>query len=263
MLTHNLPADGDVAVLVPYRGDGGARDEAWSHARAWWTATYPGWALIEGNPPEGPWCKAAAVGDALQHWAARAQVLVIADADVICPGVERAVTAVAAGARWAKPHRRVHRLTEAATHAVYAGGALPDPSRMVGHAAPHQRRSGPIYDSYAGIAGGGLVALPADRYQQAPLDPRFHGWGQEDTSWGHALTILFGHPWVGTADLYHLWHPPPVRAGRQEPIAGQGTQISRSIGNVDGLELYHRYQAAKTPAAVLAILAEAADYPTG
>lgn len=253
---------GDVAVIVPYRGDGGARDAAWAHARTWWSMAHPDWALIEGNPPpDGPWSKALAVRDALQQHLA-AEVLVIADADVVCPGIEWAVGAVRAGARWAKPHRRVHRLTEAATRAVYAGGALPDPSRMVGHGAPHQRGSGPIYDSYAGIAGGGLVALSADRYHQAPLDPRFHGWGQEDAAWGHALTILYGHPWVGTADLYHLWHPPPVRAGRQEPIVGQGTQISRSIGNIDGLELYHRYQAAKTPAAVLAILAEV-DYPTG
>jgi hypothetical protein len=266
MHVHNNPgAAVGVSVLVPYRGDdGGARDDAWAFIRDWWATHHPDWPLTQGHPGAGPWSKGAAVADALRrHPPAPGAVLVIADADVICPGIERAVAAVTAGAMWAKPHWRVYRLSEAATRAVYAGGPLPDPSRAVARRHPTQRPAGPFVESYAGIPGGGITVLPAARYQQAPLDPRFHGWGQEDAAWGHALTVQFGHPWTGSADLYHLWHPPPVRAGRQEPVAGQATQMSRSIGNPAGLDLYHRYQAAKTPAAVRAIIADIHNHLDG
>lgn len=251
------PPDVTVEVIVPYRGDGGPRDDAWSYVRAWWATTHPDWHLTQGHPGEGPWSKGAAVADALRrHPPDQRAVLVIADADVICVNIESAVNAVNTGARWAVPHRRVHRLTRTATDIVYAGGPLPDPTRAPVRRAPHQRNGGPIAESYTGIIGGGLVVLPADHYRQAPMDPRFRDWGQEDASWGHALTVLFGHPWRGMADLWHLHHPRAALVGRETPGPDGLTRMSRSIGNPDGLALYQRYHAAKTPAAVRAILAE-------
>lgn len=244
-------------MIVPYRGDeGGPRDAAWAYVQRWWADNHPNWTVTSGHPGEGPWSKGAAVADALRRRPPDAHTaLVVADADVICAGVAAAVAAVGAGAGWAVPHGRVLRLTRHATEAVYAGAALPDPSAAPARRAPHQRPSGPVAESYTGIAGGGVLVLPADRYRQSPLDPRFRNWGQEDAAWGHALTVLFGHPWRGHAPLYHLWHPTPLRLGESiDPRVV--TRMSRSIGNPEGLALYRRYRSARTAAEVRAILAE-------
>src|SRR5690606_37809457 len=84
-------------------------------------------------------------------------------------------------AGWAVPHRLVYRLSEAATSGVLAGLAPSPGMRLV--QAP-----------YVGYAGGGITVLPRSTYDQVPLDPRFRGWGQEDESWAHALTVLAGDP---------------------------------------------------------------------
>jgi hypothetical protein len=67
---------------------------------------------------------------------------------------------------------------------------------------------------YAGMVGGGCVVLRRDTYVSCPLDARFRGWGQEDSAWGVALTSLYGAPWRGSADLWHLYHPPQPRMSR-------------------------------------------------
>lgn len=224
-----------VSVLVPYRADGGARDDAWAYAHAWWTVEHPDWQVVVGGAPDGPWCKAAAVADALAQ--ADGDVVVMADADVICPGVERAVHAVTAGAPWAMPHRGVYRLSQTATALVYAGLPLPDVGQPRAQLFQH------CLEVHVGAPGGGLVVLPRATLEAVPLDPRFQGWGQEDLAWGHALAVMAGPAWRGAAPLWHLWHPPAQRR-------------SRRVGTDDGLALWRRYRAAGNPAAMAELLAE-------
>lgn len=220
-----------VTVVVPWRPDGRHRDAAWSWVSARWRDAFPGWQLLQGAAPAGPWCKAAAVADALPD--AAGEVLVVADADVWCDGVQAAVDAVASGAGWAVPHLRVHRLTEAATTAVLDGAPLED--RL-----PLAQRP------YTGFAGGGMTVLPRAVYDEVPLDPRFAGWGQEDEAWALALTCLAGDPWRGSAPLWHLWHPPQDRQ-------------SRRWGSPASQDLWRRYHAARSdPSVMRAVLAEAA-----
>ena len=96
---------------------------------------------------------------------------------------------------------------------------------------------------YHGWAGGGIVVTTGETYRQAPLDPRFVGWGQEDEAWALALSVLVGKPRRGTADLVHLWHPPAERK-------------SRSVGNHNNLALLNRYQrAARNADAMRALVA--------
>lgn len=232
-----------VSVLVPYRGDqSGHRDAAWRFVRGWWGSSFPGWQLLQGACPVGPWVKASAVSDALAQ--CDGQVLVIADADVICPDVGWAVAAVDAGAPWAIPHRRVVRLTPTATYDVMGGAPLPEPSQTVRALRPIQRPLAVrVAESYVGIAGGGLVVLTRELYERVPLDPRFHGWGQEDLAWAHALNVTAGQPRRGDGPLWHLWHPPAPR-------------MSRSIGTPTGLALHRRYKHATSPSAIAAIIAE-------
>lgn len=238
-----------VAVIVPWRGGDPDRERAWDWLAGWWVREYPLWPIFEGVPPDGPWCKAAAVEAALPL--VRADVLVIADADVYVPAVGRAAQMVQAGAvAWAMPHTRVYRLSPEGTDFLTTTGVPPAPARVDRPRGSAPTRPGQlIVESHKGEIGGGCVVLPTDLYRRVPLDPRFAGWGQEDTSWGRALRVMAGPPWRESDPLWHLWHPPQPR-------------LKRAIGSQAGLELYRRYRAAATPAAMLALLAEFRPDPT-
>lgn len=126
-------------------------------------------------------------------------IVVLHDADCFCAGLGDAIAAVANGAAWAVPHTFVHRLTQEATASTLSG--RPD---MTVEQKP-----------YPGIVGGGIVVARRETLLEAPLDPRFIGWGQEDQSFGFAMSCLFGEPRRGHADLIHLWHPHPPRMDRK------------------------------------------------
>jgi len=218
----------DVAVIVPWRETDQHRAAAWAHLRQRWATAHPDWPVIEGRAPDGPWVKAHAVADGLAR--TDAAIIVLADADVWSDGVALAVGAVAAGATWAIPHWWVRRLTLDATAAVLSGAPL---------AGPVMRRP------YVGFAGGGLTVIDRALLDAAPLDHRFVGWGQEDQAAALAWQTLGGDPWRGTADLWHLWHPPQPRWSLQ-------------WGSPGSQELWRRYRAAAGhPGRIAALIAEA------
>lgn len=235
-----------VSVLMPWRPGGEGRAEAFEYTVGWWRREHPDWEVIAGTCLDGPWVKALAVGHALTL--ATGVLLVVADADVLVPGVGQAVHQVQRGAPWAMPHTRVHRLGREASERLYAGGALPARD----HRVPRARPDG-VYASYTGVPGGGCVVLSRDMYERVPLDPRFEGWGQEDQSWARALDVIAGPAWRSEHPLWHLWHEPQVRT-------------SRAVGTPGGAALFRRYRAAGTPAAMTALLDEfrtVAVAPTG
>jgi len=161
--------------------------------------------------------------------ASSADVLVIADADVWCDGLDAAVRAVAGGAPWSQPHRMVHRLSETATERVLAGADW--------HGLPLAQWP------YVGFEGGGIVVARRETLLEVPM-PVFFGWGGEDESHAHALRTLAGPPWRGDADLVHCWHPPQER-------------MSRRWGSDEGRALVKRFQAARgNPAAMRQLLKE-------
>lgn len=203
----------DIAVLTPYRAGDTHRDRTWAWLRARWATTY-GWPVITGDAP-GDFNRAPAIRAASAQTAA--ELLVIADADVWCDDLDDALDACRAGAPWAVPHHSVHRLDEATTARIVAGG----PRDPIG------------YDQkpYRGNAAGGLVVMPVETLRIAPPDARFAGWGQEDDAWSLALSTLVGAPWRGEAALWHLWHPHPARR-------------TRRVGNVAGEKLLRRYRKA-------------------
>lgn len=76
---------GDVAVIVPRRSDNGGRcDVLWKFTLAWIKTHHPGWAVVTGDSPEGPFNRGAALNDAAVAAIAQgAQVLVVHDEDNI------------------------------------------------------------------------------------------------------------------------------------------------------------------------------------
>lgn len=217
-----------VSVLIPFASDKPWRTRARHHVAGWYARH--GWEVIEGTC-EPPWRKAVAVAHAARRTAA--DVFVVADADCLCAGVAPAIAAVETGAAWAVPHLMVHRLDQTATEAVYGGG---DPAATTGRA---QR-------PYKGFAGGGIVVVRRDVLDAVPLDPRFEGWGGEDSSWAMALTTLVGPPSRLDADLFHLWHEPPERMTRR-----WGSPATRT------LELRYKRAARTSRRAMVDIVAEA------
>lgn len=224
-----------VTAIVPLRGGCPYRERAWGWVRERYAGIHPEWEVIEASAPEGAWCKALAVNPAVE--ASDAEIVIQADADCWTDGLADAVAAVEAGAAWASPHLKVHRLSENGTTAVLSG------EDWKGH--PLEQRP------YRGVEGGGFVVARRETLLAAPLDPRFCGWGNEDEAHALALGALFGPPWRGTADLLHLYHPPQER-------------MTRRRGSTESWALRCRYAACKNdPAAIAALLEESrADLST-
>lgn len=216
-----------VSVLVPYRPDGGQRDRVWEYLKWEWKDHFPNWEVITGACPDGPWVKALAVEDALSR--ASGKTLIISDADVWCDGVEEAVFRVQ-DSQWAVPHTMVHRLSESATRDVMS--SLPIDEDDLDEL------------KHLGQLAGGMTVIRRRLYEEAPLDPRFKGWGQEDQSAALAWRALGGVPWRGHDPLWHFWHPPMPRK-------------NRSVGSDESVRLYRRYlNASYNPVAMRRIIGE-------
>jgi len=216
-----------VAVVVPFAGDDPHRRRALDWVLGRYESEHPDWHVVVGTGSPGRWCKAEAVQAGIDQ--TDAELLVIADADVWCVGLTAAVENCKT---WAVPHLMVHRLDEPSTDELIATG---------------QPGAGRDERPYRGHLAGGIVVIRRDVWNACPLDPRFVGWGQEDDSWACALSALYGAPWRGSSDLWHLWHPPQVRQ-------------SRTTGSSEGAALYRRYRLARRrPALMRALLVEISE----
>ena len=192
-----------IEVIIPYAGVDPYRERALT----WVTdcCEYP-YTVATGVLPFN---KASTFMPAVEQ--SSAEIIVMHDADVWTPGLDKAICAVSNGAAWAIPHWFVYRLTEDATQRFVNGGG--DDGDL---ARP----------PYVGIAGGGIVVARRDTMLDIPMDPRFESWGQEDESWAMALWCLRGEPWRGEAPLVHLWHPLEAREGQRK-----GSQLGWDLRN--------------------------------
>lgn len=216
-----------VAVVVPWRPGCPHREAAWQWVQAKYASEHPGWQVIEGTSPDGPWCKALAIQNALSR--TDADTIVTADADCWVDNLTEAVAALDIHP-FVVPHRFVHRLDLPATAALIAGQPLT-----------------PSYDQrpYIGRTCGGILALRRELWDRVPMDPRFCGWGHEDDSWANALATLVGGTFRLRADLWHLWHPPQDRPRRE-------------FGSRESQELGERYiRARRNPPAMQILVDEA------
>lgn len=222
-----------VAVVVPFRSGCPYRKAAWEWVRSRYVESHPGWQLIEAQAPSGEWCKATAINPAVES--CDAEIIVQGDADVWTDGLRAAVDAVAAGAPWAIPHLKVHRLSEEGTATVLMAESW--------RGQPLAQRP------YRGVAGGGFVVASRPVLEAVPLDPRYRSWGQEDESHAMALSTLVGPPWRGDADLVHLFHPPQER-------------MTRRRGSRESWDLRKRYFRARNDPAAMAALIEESREPS-
>lgn len=202
-----------ISVLVPWRAGCVWREASFEWVRNRYEQF--GWELVTGSCADGPFSRTQAILDAARR--ASGDLFVITDSDVWCDPTE-ALTQVDT---WAIPHHLIHRLSAASTLEVLDGAdwhglALSDDNLQDRH-------------PYRGHATGTLLVITRTAFDEAPPDPRFVGWGQEDDAWACALRTLVGKPWRGAADLVHLWHPPQPRQNRR-------------VGNPASFALFSRYR---------------------
>ena len=209
-----------ISVLIPYRRVDDRRHKLYEWTKLQWRRmrTESNLQVVVGSCPAGPWRKALAYADALER--ALGDIIVFADADCFFPQAGEAINMLARGdSEWVRTADEVRRLTDLGTKAVLEGWTVQDAEQRFG-------LDEPAYTHEA--AGAGTILWRADA-ERVPLDPRFEGWGHEDSAWADALTTLVGHgAYCPGSICYHLWHEPQAR-------------LSRVVGSRESLRLRRRY----------------------
>jgi hypothetical protein len=213
-------------VLIPYGGDCPHRSAALEWVRLRWSEEFPDWPVhVERIDASNGWRKGVATNNAVDR--ANPGRLVVCDADVWCDprAVIEAATSLLDGFRWAIPHDRFCRLTEAATGRLLAGGSADE----LDESPYRQQPSTACFVTYRSVM------------REVPIDERFRGWGGEDYAHGYALQALVGAPNRVAGDLVHLWHPPQERVNRRvgsarsEQLRKQYARARRNRGRMKRL----------------------------
>lgn len=219
-----------LSFLVPWRDDDGTRTPVKEWVLARWRAFYPDAEIIEATDDgQVPFSKSMAVNAAAAQ--ASGDVLGILDADTwVDPSyVAKALAMIASGrAKWVMPVRQAYRLTERFTRRLLAS----DPASEL----PRVHYLGGQQVEVVTGAVGFLHLLPRAAFDAVHgMDPRFRGWGGEDSCFIGAVDTLWGRHTRLEGTAYHLWHPRP-RVGGKRVWPGQVERNS---------VLMRRYHAAK------------------
>lgn len=184
-----------IPVLVPYRSDGGAREENWTYIYGLqWDLLQ--WADVHlGESPEGPFNVSAARNDAARK-AGDWDVAVFADADsfVDAHTLESAIALARKTKQVVLPHSRWVNVRQDEVHDFMVERYLTfDPKRTV-----------------VGGTKGSLYVIPREAYDTVNgFDERFQGWGWEDTAFHLAVETLYKPIIQFEGNLWHLEHDRP------------------------------------------------------
>lgn len=231
----------NVVTLVARRADNGERDRLWKWCKARWVQQHPGWQVFEGESPDGPFNRSAAVNDAARK-AGSWDVAVVIDADIVAnpQAAETAVDIAYATDRLVVSHDDRVMLNKAGTDKVLAGFEGPWRTRQFVETVYTDSVSCCIAVSHKlwDLVGG--------------FDERFVGWLAEDSAFEIACVTLSGKPYVRlSSELFHLWHERPAgEKSKNDPLL---------VANKARLERYR--QASGDPEAVRALLDGDAELP--
>jgi hypothetical protein len=209
----------DVSLIVPYRADiraerrkprlieGAHRSEIWTWARSRWEALFPHFEIVTG---EGSTVAEMNRSEARNNAVtlSNGEILVIADADTVCPSVQvnDALRRVEAGlAEWVIAYNDYYQLSGKDTREVLAqepGVSLWRPVK-------------PRWSTDQGNAG--MLVVTREAFERVEgYDERFHKWGWEDWAFSDALgTLVHGAVRV-PGYVLHLCHPRPVDKSKKQ-----------------------------------------------
>jgi len=221
-------------ILVPRRADGGWRDQLWEHCHP----RLPAVPIIEGESPDGPFNRSAAINDASRA-AGDWTVAVIVDGDVILPAgnIDRAVELAHTSEQLTFAYTRRRNLDMNITRKMLQGW----PVTIDGHV----RTDLPLWPE--SMTCSSCLAVPRHLWDAVGgFDERFQGWGWDDVAFHRACHTIGGGQQAVEGDLLHLWHSRPVeRNNTAEPQF----QANKTLGQ--------RYKdALGDPEAITALLSE-------
>lgn len=211
-----------ISILVPFQSTSPDRLRAWKWLRRYWEDQLPGAEIIVGHdwrswrtwwhPNPVPFSKTAAINHAFRR--SHGDIIVILDADAYLPGqvithcANRLRAARRRGVRtWFIPYRHLYRLTQAVSEMILRSDPrhpvrLPDPP-------PPQDLDGSDGSGWGeGHRWGAMIQImPREALERVlGADPRFRGWGGEDSSLLHALDCLWGEHRKTPNGVEHIWH---------------------------------------------------------
>ena len=198
-----------IPVFVPRRSDGGHRDELWNFIRVeYWASMF--YRIIEGESPDGPFNRAAAINDAARK-AGNWDVAVVADGDAWVPeqNLDRAIMQARKTGKLVSALSEVYELDEDTSRHVTSCGF---------HALDHTRAERVrVRDLETQSL---CVVVPRPLFEAVHgFDERFVGWGGEDNAFWRACEIVGGTPERISGPAYHLWHPSGAPTNKaQDPL---------------------------------------------
>jgi hypothetical protein len=236
-----------ISLLVPFRDNGEQRTAAWHWLRRFWSAHLLSAEVVVGHDSGLPFSKAVAVNDAAKR--AKGRIFVILDADaymmpaVIQQCADNIDKAAAAKKRlWYMPYDKLYRLNPGTTAALlrtdprlpFRVSSPPPPDWL----EPAPDPSGGHSCNYGHQYGAMAMVMPRRAFVTAGgMDPRFRGWGSEDSAFLKALDTLYSQHEVARADILHLWHSRPGTNWETRKWVGQNWAPANS-------RVAQRYQAA-------------------
>ena len=193
----------------------------WEWLKEYWECKLPCAEIVIGRDPASerrpwrrhpkPFSKAVALNNAFK--ASRGDIIVLLDSDayldyrVIEHCAERLRAQREAHVRsWFVPYNHLYRLTKRATDEILRScpckpKVLPTPPPK--HDIDTRDGSGPLH-----VFGAMCQIMPREAFiTVGGLDPRFRGWGAEDSAFTQALDTLWGPRHNTPNDILHLWHP--------------------------------------------------------
>lgn len=187
-----------ISILIPFR-DSGDRKEQLEWLQKRWELLFPeAEVIIESDDGKDPFSKTIAVNNCYKR--ATSDILAIVDADVwVDPELlKKAAQDIRSGKEvWVRPCGTVYRLDKKFTYNLIAfspNAKFPKVSEA------NCERITPTV---------GLVSVFSRKQFEyvGGMDPRFRGWGWEDTAWNLLLDKIFGRASIWDNIVYHLWHP--------------------------------------------------------
>jgi len=213
-----MNAGAGLSLLVPFREDAsGTRTAPFEWLCAYYRAHLPAAEMVVGECTGHPYSKSIAVNDAAAK--ATGEVFVIVDADIwLSPLViERCAAAIRRNRTglWFLPHHASYELVREDTEAVLAC----DPAKYDSFGVPTR------YDQRVDKAPGQALIISSEAFfTVGGFDPRFRGWGGEDTAFVRAADTLYAKHRRTRDWIVSLWHERPDWRSKKDRHWGDGVR---------------------------------------